>query len=136
MIKAIELEAAVDGTDQIINGRFIGFIKDDEFNALCQNPNEVGGKLESKASQDIMKVAGKFDNMTGYRMCVVMKKSDGRNVMKKTLFISEPLSMIDSVKPRVTRHEWDSEAGAWKDKPGEVTFQTLGENNIVIREAE
>ena len=134
--KTVDLKATVDGKEQIFTGRFIGFIKDDEFNALVQNPEKVGGKLESKATQDLLKVAAKFDNLNGHRLCLVVKKVDGRNVIKKTLYITEALGMIDSVVPRQEKGKWDQgPPGKWVPTPGKITIQTGTEDNIVLQES-
>lgn len=119
----IELSTKVNGKDTIYTGRFLGFIKDDEFNALVQSTDNVAARLESKATLPIMDVAAKFDIMTGHRLIMTVKKVNGASTVKKTLFITEPLLMIDSVSP-------SSSAG----KPGEVTFQAREDNSIVVRE--
>jgi hypothetical protein len=136
MSKTINFEADIDGKKEKINGRFIGFIRDDEFNALIQNADEVGTKLESKATQDIMKVAGKFDNLTGHRMAVVLKKIGNKSVLSKMLWVSESLAMIDSVVPRQEKGKWDQEKKEWVPAPGKVTIQTGAENNLTVEEAE
>ena len=121
----IELKTQVDGKDMKYIGRFLGFIKDDEFNALVQSTSDVAVKLESKATLSLMEIAAKFDVMTGHRLVMTVKKVDDSSVVKKTLFVTEPLSMIDSVSPSAN------------DKPGEVTFQAgKDNNNIVVRETE
>jgi hypothetical protein len=131
----IELETTVGEKKMIYTGRFLGFIKDDEFNALIQNTDEVGPKLESKPTQPLLEVASKFDNMAGYRLVMVVKTENGKSVLAKKLFISESLSMIVAVTPRKERNSWDKVAAAWTDAPGCVSFQTENET-IEVREAE
>ena len=138
MSKTIDFEAKIDDKKQKITGRFIGFIKDDEFNALVQSTDKVGQKLESKATQDIMKVAAKFDKLDGHRLVVVIKKIDGKSVLSKMLYVSEGLTMIDSVVPRDEKGKWNSDRqpAGWDPKPGKVTLQTASEENIVVQETE
>ena len=113
-----------DGDSVKYEGRFLGFIKDDEFNALCQNTADVANKLESKATQDLLEVAGKFDNMAGFRLVMTVRKVGKASVIKKTLFITEGLDMITEVKPRCG------------DVPGQVKVQAGGNKDIVIQEIE
>lgn len=120
----IELCTTKDGKERKYVGRFLGFIKDDEFNALVQHTDQVSVRLESKATLSIMDAAAKFDNMAGHRLIMTVRKINDENVEKKTLYITEGLTMIDSVFP-----------GNLID-PGKVTFQ-VGENeNIVVQETE
>ena len=93
----IELSTTIAGKERKYVGRFLGFIKDDEFNALVQNSDKVSARLESKATQSIMEVAAKFSEMIGHRLVMTVKKMDDINVKKKMLFITEGLEIIDSV---------------------------------------
>lgn len=120
----IELHTSVDGKKCKYTGRFLGFIKDDEFNALVQNTEEVATRLESKATQPIMEVVAKFDNMIGYRLVMVVKKIDGEDMLKKMLFITEGLALIDTVTP------------GSDEKNGKVTFQSNDQEIITVEEAE
>jgi hypothetical protein len=100
----ITLKTNIDGENRTYKGRFLGFIKDDEFNALVQNAKEVGVKLESKATQPLIDVASKFDNLTGYRLVMTVRSVSDKtgtmhNVADKTLFITEGLNFISSVSP-------------------------------------
>lgn len=102
--KFIKLKTKIDGEERIYKGRFLGFIKDDEFNALVQNAKEVGVKLESKATQPLLDVAAKFDSLTGYRLVMTVRSVGDKagtmhNVPDKTLFITEGLDYISSVIP-------------------------------------
>lgn len=102
--KFITLKTKVDGEDRTYRGRFLGFIKDDEFNALVQNAKEVGVKLESKATQPLIDVAAKFDSLLGYRLVMTVRSTTDNvgtthNVSDKTLFITEGLDYISSVIP-------------------------------------
>ena len=75
MSKLIKLRTKVDGKETVFTGRFLGFIKDDEFNALVQNAKSVSSRLESKATQPIMEVAAKFDDVTGHRLVMTMSRA-------------------------------------------------------------
>jgi len=108
----IELSTTIAGKERKYVGRFLGFIKDSEFNALIQNSDKVATRLESKATQPIMEVAAKFNEMIGHRLVMTVKKIDDTTVLKKMLFITEGLEVIDSVVPA-------------KDKEnGKVTFRS------------
>ena len=120
----IDLNTTIAGKERRYVGRFLGFIKDDEFNALVQNTDEVSTKLESKATQPIMEVVAKFDEIVGHRLVMTVKKIDNENTKKKMLFITESLDIIDSVVPG-------------KDKGnGKVTFKSGSEEIIEIQETE
>ena len=120
----INLSTTIAGKERKYTGRFLGFIKDSEFNALVQNADKVATRLESKATQPIMEVAAKFSEMIGHRLVMTVKKADDKDVLKKTLFITEGLEVIDSVVPG-------------KDKEnGKVTFKSSTDEIIEVREAE
>lgn len=120
----IDLSVTIAGKERRYIGRFLGFIKDSEFNALIQNADKVATRLESKATQPIMEVAAKFSEMIGHRLVMTVKKVDDKDVLKKTLFITEGLEVIDSVVPR-------------KDKEdGKVTFKSCNEEIIEVKEIE
>ena len=110
-------------------GRFLGFIKDDEFNALVQNASKVAVKLESKATQPIMDVVAKFDNIIGHRLVMTVKKLDDQNFVKKTLLVTECLQIIDSVVPRKEKANEDPVMG-------KVTFTSNKDETISVQEAE
>jgi len=128
----IELVTTESGKERKYLGRFLGFIKDDEFNALIQKTTDVSPRLESKNTQPLIEVAAKFDNMAGYRLIMVVKKIDGESTLKKLLYVSQGLTMIDSVTPR-TEEDKEKKIEA---SPGAVTFQMDGDENLVVREAE
>lgn len=133
----IELTTTVDDKERKYTGRFLGFIKDDEFNGLVQNVDDVAAKLESKATQPLIKVAQGFGDVTGYRLVMTIKKIDGENCLKKSLYITERLSLIDSVVPKKAR-QWDNKTQGYKEaEPGKVTFEVGdGDDNIVVQEIE
>jgi len=128
----IELSVTEDGQERKYVGRFLGFIKDDEFNALIQKPSDVSPRLESKNTQDLMKVAAKFDNMAGFRLIMAVKKVDNEAVVKKLLYVTRGLAMIDSVTQRIEEDK-DKKIEA---SPGKVTFQTDDDDNLIVLEAE
>jgi len=128
----IELSTYENGEERRRIGRFLGFIKDDEFNALIQKTEDVSPRLESKATQPLMDVVAKFDNMAGYRLVMSVKKIDGKNTIKKLLYITEGLTMIDSVSPRTEEDKEKKVVAA----PGKVTFQAGAAECIVVQETE
>lgn len=125
----INLTLTVGKEELKYTGRFLGFIKDDEFNALVQNSSEVATKLESKATQPIMEIVSKFDNIIGHRLVMTVKKLDDQNVVKKTLLITEGLQIINSVVPRKEKDNEDPVMG-------EVNFTSNKDETISVREAE
>jgi hypothetical protein len=122
----IGLTMTVAGKERKYIGRFLGFIKDSEFNAMIQFPDKVPTRLESKATQPIMEIAAKFNEIVGHRLIMTVRKVDDRNVLKKTLFITEGLEVINSVAK-----------GTGKDKDvGKVTFKSTSEEIIEVEEIE
>lgn len=128
--KLINLFAPTESGETKYTGRFLGFIKDDEFNALMKNPDKVSTRLESKATQPIVEIASKFDDVVGYRLVMTIKKIDDRSVLRKMLFISERIDIIDSVVPSSTDKTNESE----EMKTGKVTFRYTGGKNITAQE--
>jgi len=128
----IDLTTTIDGKERKYTGRFLGFIKDSEFNALVQNPDKVPTRLESKATQPIMEVASKFDQMIGHRLVMSVKKVDDKNVPKKTLFITEGLEVIDEVTPRAE----EDKAKNKKAVMGKVAFKSTTDEVIEVQETE
>jgi hypothetical protein len=120
----IILTTKVKDKEQKLTGRFLGFIKDDEFNALYASTNDVASKLESKATQPIMDVVPKFDNMDGYRLVMTVRKVDEKTVIRKTLFVTEGLDMITEVKPGIGT------------EGGSVVLQAGGNSDITVQETE
>ncbi len=121
------------GKERKYTGRFLGFIKDSEFNAMVQNPDKVPNRLESKATQPIMEVAAKFDELVGHRLIMSVKKIDNANVLKRMLYITEGLEVIDLVAPR---SEKEDEKKNKKITLGKVTFKSTTEEVIEVEEAE
>jgi hypothetical protein len=133
----IELTTTEDGKEKKYVGRFLGFIKDDEFNALVQNVEDVAARLESKATQPLLKVAAKFDEINGYRLIMAVKRVNNETVIKKMLYVSEGLTLIDSVVPAVSVKTWNNKTQEYDEpRPGKVTFQAGENDNITVQETE
>ena len=115
----VELNYLVDEKERKYIGRFLGFIKDDEFNAICQS-KKAAGKIESKETKPLIEICQSCDDLLGYRIIMVIKETDGKPVPAKKLFISEKLSFISSVSPTEKKAVFISEDG----------------NNLVMREIE
>ena len=120
----ISLSTMVGGKERSYIGRFLGFIKDDEFNALIQNAEDVASRIECKNTQPLMEVISKFDDLAGHRLVMAVKKIDDKNTLKKTLFVTEALGLIDKIIPSSDK------------KPGEVNIQSYDQEIITIQEAE
>ena len=84
------------GKDRIYEGRFLGFIKDDEFNAMAQE-KDAAAKVESRETKDMVGICRAMDDVEGMRLVLTAKKINGKNTKTKTLFISEKLTMIREV---------------------------------------
>jgi len=92
-------------------GRFLGFMKDDEFNALVQNGDKVASRIETKATQDIMDTAIKFNDVSGHRLVMAVKEID-RATTNKKLFVSARLNvcrLVDPANGKVTLTTEDQE---------------------------
>ena len=79
-------------------GRFLGFLKDDEFNALVQNADELAGKIDSKETQSLLKLARSVTDLPGSRFVVAIRKINGENLISKRLFVSPRLDLITEVQ--------------------------------------
>ncbi|TET61131.1 MAG: hypothetical protein E3J47_05855 [Candidatus Stahlbacteria bacterium] len=116
----VELHYLVDKTEHKYIGRFLGFIKDDEFNAICQS-RKAASKIESKETKPLIEVCKKYDTLEGYRLVIVIKKIDGDSInMDKKLFVSERLNYISSVNT----------------KEKSAVFVSENDNNFVVQEIE
>ena len=107
----VELHYLVDKTEYKYVGRFLGFIKDDEFNAICQS-KKAASKIESKETKPLIDVCRKYDNLIGHRIVMVIKKIGDADIgIAKKLFISERLDFISAVEPYRKRAVFVSEEG-------------------------
>jgi len=116
-MRQVELHYPTDGTKPKYIGRFIGFIKDDEFNAICQSKN-AASRIESKETKPLIGICTKHDTLKGYRIVMVIKKSNNISIPSKKLFISEKLDYISLINKKEKKVIFESEDG----------------DNIVIRE--
>ena len=95
--KLIELKMEMGNGDQRkYTGRFLGFIKDDEFNALAQD-KELAHKIGSKESKSLIDVCSATDDLDGHRIVMTVKKINDINVKEKKLFVSDRLHYVHSV---------------------------------------
>jgi hypothetical protein len=81
-------------------GRFLGFIKDDEFNALVQSSDdskELAHKIESKETKPLIDICSSMDDLVGHRLVMTIKKINDVNVPDKKLFVSEKLHYVHNV---------------------------------------
>lgn len=115
----VELHCLIDTKEYEYIGRFLGFIKDDEFNAICQSKT-AAGKIESKETKPLIEICQKHDDLTGHRLVMVIKKVNNTDILSKQLFISERLSFISSVDPFSKK----------------AVFVSENENNLVMQEIE
>ncbi len=115
----VELHYLVNKTEHKYIGRFLGFVKDDEFNAICQS-KKAASKIESKETKSLIEVCDKHDTLAGYRIVMVIKKRNNNTVPTKELFISEKLNYISLVDAKAKR----------------VVILSEDENNLVMQEIE
>ena len=92
-------------------GRFIGFLKDDEFNSLIQNSIGLGGRIETKETKELMKLAATLPNLLGCRLVMTVKQKNGKEMYGKKLLVSGKLEYISEVSPLDKRVKFVTEAG-------------------------
>lgn len=100
-IKNINLEIDLDdGGSRTYTGRFLGFVKPDEFNALVQE-EEAARKIETRPSVDFIKVFSAFETgkkeFLSWRIVLATKTINGEPAGEKKLFVSEPLDILASL---------------------------------------
>jgi len=100
-------------------GRFLGLIKDDEFNAICQS-KKAANKIESKETKSLMDVCKNYVTLTGFRFVMVVKKVNDTAIPIKKLFISERLNYISTIENGKKR----------------AVFLSENDNNFTVREIE
>jgi len=83
--------------EKIYEGRFLGFLKDDEFNALIQKLGDVAPRLESKPTQSPIEVLRSSAKLPGTRLVMVIKKIESEAVVKKMLFVSPRCDYASSI---------------------------------------
>jgi hypothetical protein len=97
MSNNIILDTTIGNKDVKYVGRFLGFIKDDEFNALVDKPGKVAQRLESKASLPLVEIAKTKAKLNGCRLVMTIKKIDDEACFAKRLFVSGRLDFIKEV---------------------------------------
>jgi len=97
-------------TDRYV-GRFLGFVKDDEFNAIIQNTSQVAGRIETSETKEFMPIAMKTLELLGCRLVMSLRKKNEKTVLAKTLFISGKLDFVHEVLPSEGRIRVTTESG-------------------------
>lgn len=116
----VEMHVIVNKDDtQKYSGRFLGFIKDDEFNAICHS-KELASKIECGETQSLMGSIANRSNLSGHRLVLVVKKVNDVVIKGKRLFISEKLDYISGED----------------EKERKVTFTGPDKSTIVMQEKE
>lgn len=90
------------GPDKITyEGRFLGLIRDDEFNALInpKNSREISARIESKETLPIVRTFQIHPEVIGLRFIMSYKKKNGLSVTGKRLFISDRLELVFEISP-------------------------------------
>lgn len=93
----ITLKTTIEGQEYNYSGRFLGFLKDDEFNAMVQSVDKVAGKIESKATMSLVALARSTDTLPAQRLVMTVKSINGESIIPKKLFISPRCHFVSSV---------------------------------------
>ena len=93
----IILKTLIGNDEKVYEGRFLGFLKDDEYNALVQNQKDVAGRIESKPTQSIIEVARTNAQLPGTRLVMVVRKNGDETVVTKQLFVSQRCDYASSI---------------------------------------
>lgn len=93
----IILKMLVDQKERVYHGRFIGFLKDDEFNALVQKAKDLAHRIESKETQSIIDLARSNVKLPGTRLVMAIRKRDDETVIDKKLFVSPRCDYTSSI---------------------------------------
>jgi len=109
----VNLYGHVDQIDKEYQGRLLGFITNEEFNAVLKNKS-LQSKFLTVESTPIEEIAHNYETLNGLRLVVAVRKIDSKDVMKQ-LFITEPLDTVSYYYPG-------------KDEIGFITE----DNNMVI----
>ena len=83
----VELHCLINEKEYKYTGRFLGFIKDDEFNAICQS-KKAAGKIESKETKPLIDVCQKYDIKVHLNFCPKLE-DDKNHALKKVLDMFE-----------------------------------------------
>jgi hypothetical protein len=87
----------VNGTIKEYKGRFLGVIKDDEFNALMNSPDMIAPKLLTKEAQSVVDLSSDI-HPKGKRFVFAVKKIEDKDVAK-ALLVTGKIDMITYVNP-------------------------------------
>lgn len=78
-------------------GRLLGLITPDEYAKLVET-NKYHRKLFSVGTSYIKDIQNIGDEIDDMRIVIAIKEADGEEIIKRQLFISEPLDMVSEVK--------------------------------------
>jgi hypothetical protein len=93
----VNLYSAQDNIDKEYQGRMLGFITGEEFNALLKN-KQLQTKFLTVESVPIEDIVKNYSVLNGLRLVVAVKKIDEKDVIKQ-LFVSEPLDTVSYYYP-------------------------------------
>lgn len=88
------------GETRTYTGRFLGLLKDDEFNALVQE-KEAMKKISTGPSMPLCPVFMRHDILTGMRFVMTAKYINGVATDGKMIFVSERLDRAGHTDPNV-----------------------------------
>lgn len=97
------VDVSLSGSDGLqyreYTGRFLGLIKDDEFNALVAKAKEIASRLETKGDVPLIPLFMEYDELQGMRFVLAIKMVNGIACGAKKLFISERLDWVREARP-------------------------------------
>jgi hypothetical protein len=95
--KSIVLKTRIGDKLRELVGRFLGFVKDDEFNAIMNNPKDLGQKIWTRPTIGLTSTLARH-HPAGLRLVMTMRLEDGKDVTaNRQLFITDRISMVSTV---------------------------------------
>jgi len=91
----IEIYGNTDKDTEIIHGRLLGMVTNDQYCAML-NDKSLVNRLTTVSTKPLSDVA-KLMNVADMRMALVIKKRNDVPVSRRQVFFSAPLDMISSI---------------------------------------
>jgi hypothetical protein len=110
MKKSTNVETTIN--DIVYIGRFLGFLKDDEYQKMVGNPI-IASRIESKEGRSLLRTCSKLEDegfLHGVRFVIALRKRANKSAYKN-LLISERLSYISEVRPEEKQVEFCAASG-------------------------
>jgi hypothetical protein len=117
--KTITTTINVHGREVMYTGRFLGFLKAEEYLKAIGNA-QITSRIESKESKNLIRGCAKLALLLNGARFVLALSKRGEKAVSKKLLISEPLDFVCQIKP----------------ESREVSFATMKGGTIVLKEHE